>query len=107
SIGGTEVLSGGVGDFDAIGRAGGSYFDGLIDDVRIYNRNLTPTEIVRQYGGLEPATYTSTQTLSAPLTVGGNLYLASGRLDVSEDNYAVNIGGQLRNDGGVLAPREG
>jgi hypothetical protein len=107
SSGSPQVMTNGVTQFDSIGQANGSFFDGGIDDVRIYNRTLTPTEIGRLASGEEPATYTSTQTLSSNLDVNGNLYLASGRLDVSGSNYSVNIGGDLRTDGGVFNTQSG
>jgi hypothetical protein len=34
-----------------IGRSGTSFFDGQIDDVRIFNRKLTPSEIKWLYAG--------------------------------------------------------
>ena len=37
--------------FDAIGRFGSSYYDGYIEDVRIYDRALTTEEIAKLYNG--------------------------------------------------------
>src|SRR5690606_18089438 len=68
---------------------------------------LTPTEIGRLAGGDQPETYTSTQTLDNDLQINGSLTLSSGRLDVSDDDYSLNLGGDFLNIGGVFNARGG
>jgi len=90
--------------------SGGSYFEylnGLADDVRVYGRALSGTEIGRLGTGDEPATAAGTSTLGAAVTVNGNLVLNSGGLDVSASNYGVNVAGDFENNGGVFTPRSG
>jgi hypothetical protein len=83
------------------------HFDGLIDDVRIYNRALSATEISSLASGFQPATSSGTFTLDAALTVSGSLTLAAGTLDVSASNYAITSSGSWLNYGGVFTPRSG
>jgi hypothetical protein len=82
-------------------------FPGLIDDIRIYNRALTPTEISTLYaGGI--SSHPATETLGSAITVNGNLTLVNQTLDTSfGNNYGVSVGGNWQNDGGTFTPRNG
>ena len=65
-------------------QASGGYFDGLIDDVRIYNRALTATDAVRLFQSddsftLPPVTLTQQQ----PLNEHGNALRSVGKLTVA------------------------
>ena len=80
----------------------GMYYDnnnqhlrGNLDDVRIYGRTLSPQEVALLFGG--------------DLGEGepGKLVLNGGTLDVSASNYAVNVGGDFENNGGVFEARQG
>ena len=54
--------------------------DGLLDDVRIYNRALSLTEIQALAAGNHPQTSIATTSLGAALDVNGDLTLNSGTL---------------------------
>ncbi len=71
----SSSLTGELGDADDkfwIGRNGNAaqpmYFNGLIDEVRIYNRALTDSEIQAEYNALTPAPTTPAPTTPAPTT---------------------------------------
>ena len=90
----------------SIGRSGpalNDYFDGLIDEVRVYNYALTPDAIAALAAGSEPATGTKTFAMSDTLAVHGTLRLNSGTLDSGGEN--INLGGEWLNAGGVFTPR--
>jgi hypothetical protein len=82
-------------------------FNGLIDDVRVYNRALTATEVSSLANGYQSVTASTTQTLGAALDITGDLTLAAGALDVSASNYAISVAGSWNNYGGVFTPRTG
>ncbi len=83
-------------------------FNGLIDDVRIYNRALSAGDISNLYTTTAPAITTATTTLNSALTVNGDLTLNAGTLDTaSGSNYGVNVKGSWMNNGGVFTPRSG
>lgn len=92
--------------FSSIGRVedtGNSpvYFQGDLDDVRMYNRVLTAQEVQALAIGNQPGIATSVQTLAGgPLAVTGNLLLNAGGLDAGAQNIAV--GGSWLNHGGVF-----
>jgi hypothetical protein len=92
-----------------IGRGNGGirYFNGQIDDVRIYNRALSSSEVAALVAGDEPATSLATTTLNHELTVTGNLVLNAGTLDVSNSNYGITDSGNFENNGGIFTPRNG
>ncbi|MBI4787134.1 MAG: CSLREA domain-containing protein [Chloroflexi bacterium] len=94
---GQEWDSGGPSDFLA----------GSIDDVRIYNRGLSDSEIADLAAGKHPQVSAATVTLGANLDVNGNLTLNSGTLDVSASNYAINVAGNFTRNGGVFTARSG
>ena len=70
---------------------GGSNFSGLIDDTRIYNRDLTPTEITDLAAG-NTSSFTTT-TITNNLTFAGGTYSAGG---------TINLSGNLLNTGGTF-----
>lgn len=52
-----------------IGRAGSNYFDGTMDDFRIYNKTLSPKDVERLYqDGLGPTTYLRLEDKSTSIT---------------------------------------
>ena len=71
------------------------YFEGKIDDVRVYNRVLGTTERTDMDAGNHP-TY-ETYVLEADTTVTNNLGVRTGSLDVTASNYALTVGGNLTN----------
>jgi CSLREA domain-containing protein len=87
--------------------SGGETLYGRMDDVRIYNRALSATEIQALANGDHPQTSLATTTLGAPLDVNGNLVLNSGTLDVSASNYGIHLAGDFARNGGVFTPRGG
>jgi hypothetical protein len=86
---------------------GAEHFQGSLDDIRIYNRALGAAEIAALAAGNQPGTSIHTQTLAGPLSVGGDLILNAGTLDVGASNYAVTAQGSWWNHGGCFAPRAG
>lgn len=83
-------------------------WDGFIDDVRVYARPLTLTEISLLAAGNQPQTSVATTTISgAALVVSNRLALCSGTLDVSATNFGVTVAGDWRNEGGLFVPRAG
>ena len=107
---GAVSVSGAVGAGDGIHLSwsgGDGALDGLLDDVRVYNRALSAAEIAGLADGKHPETSIATTTLGAPLDVHGDLTLNSGTLDVSEDNYTIEVGGDLIRNGGLFAARGG
>ncbi len=81
--------------------------NGLLDDMRVYNRALSGTEIQALAAGKHPETSVATTTLGAALDVNGDLTLNSGTLDVSANNYTINVGGDFIRNGGVFTARSG
>lgn len=92
----TAVNSGSIGYLN-IGRnqdTANYEFSGNIDDVRIYNRALSATEIAALAAGGVPATSVGSQTLSGSPTVAGDLLIASNSLAVGSNT--INVGGDLQ-----------
>ena len=81
--------------------------DGLLDDVRIYNRPLSAGEISDLADGMHPRTAIATTSLGADLDVEGDLVLNSGALDVNTDNHVIQVAGDLVRNGGVFTARSG
>jgi hypothetical protein len=86
----------------AIGRNGSTNtncdFGGNIDDVRVYSRMLTASEINSLYLGNQPATSAATQTLTGAPAVLHDLVIASGTLAGGAN--AISVGGSWWNYGG-------
>lgn len=92
-----------IGDSSNFNRA----FNGLLDDIRIYNRALSASEIAQLAAGNQPGTALGTYTLGSALDIDGDLTLAAGNLDVSSSNHGITLAGNWQNDGGVFAARSG
>ncbi len=78
---------------------------GKMDDVRIYNRALSHSEIQSLYAG-NASTGSGKYTLGSGLTVNGNLNIYSGTLDASASNHAITASGSFTNNAG-FTPRAG
>ena len=98
----------GTGDGVYLGWSGSDgALDGALDDVRVYNRALSGTEIQSLADGGHPQTSVATTTLGTALDVGGDLTLNSGTLDVSASDYGINAAGDFTYNGGVFTPQGG
>lgn len=88
-----------------IGReqASGIPFNGFIDEVRIYNRALSLSEISNLASGQTPSSFTGTYTIQDVLNVDGTLQINAGQLDTGT-NLSVNVAGNWENNGGVFTP---
>jgi hypothetical protein len=73
-------------------------FSGKLDDVRIYNRVLSASEINSLYIGNQPGTSVATQTMTGAPTIANDLVLSSGTLSVGSNN--VTVSGSWNNYGG-------
>jgi hypothetical protein len=82
-----------------------TYFNGSIDDVRIYNRALTAAEVGGLGLGFLPATSAAVHTLADGLTVTNNFTVASG--SVGNGANPVTVGGSWLNYGGTFAAGSG
>jgi hypothetical protein len=86
----------GVGDL-WIGRSSaGETFTGGVDDVRVYNRALSTSELRALSLGNQPSTGVATQTLAGTLNVSGTLALMSG---IVTGSSAIAVGGSWMNSG--------
>ncbi len=84
------------------GRLGSDSFNinGKLDDIRIYNKTLTQSQINSLYNGA--GTLSGTYALSDALDVNGNLTISYGsELDVSASDFAVTLGGNWINKTGT------
>ncbi|MBI4128294.1 MAG: right-handed parallel beta-helix repeat-containing protein [Parcubacteria group bacterium] len=79
----------------ATDKAAGVFWPGMMDDMRLYKRALSATEISDIYNGNHPTV--GSYLLSDALTVDGNLGVRTGKLDVSGTNYGVNVKGNYTN----------
>jgi hypothetical protein len=86
----------GVGDLWIGKTSAGEAFAGSVDDVRLYNRPLTASELSALAAGNQPATGVATQTLTGSPVVAGNLTLGSGTL---AGNAAITVTGSWLNCG--------
>ena len=82
-------------------------FYGYLDDMRIYKRVLTATEISSLAIGQQPGTYVATQAMTGAPTIAGDLVIASGKLATAANNISLggnwyNYGGMYLATGGVL-----
>lgn len=76
------------------------YFTGSIDDVRVYNRALSASDISRLAAGGEPTTSLATQTLTGSPTIAGDLVLQSETFAIGSNT--VRVGGNWYTYGGQL-----
>ncbi|MEA2700232.1 MAG: hypothetical protein QOI66_4503 [Myxococcales bacterium] len=81
---------------------GNQYFNGALDEIRIYKRALSAAEIYSLYIGNQPGTASAVQTLTGTPTVSNDLILASGTLLVSSGDLTVS--GSWKNYGGLFSP---
>jgi len=102
SVSGTVATGGGIHLSSS-----GETLNGRLDDVRVYSRALSATEIQALANGQHPNTSIATTTLGAALDVNGDLTLNSGTLDVSASNYAINLAGDFTRNGGVFTAQGG
>lgn len=82
-----------------------NYFDGHLDDLRVYSRTLTLDEI----GTLGvSASRPGTMLLEDTLDVNGDFYLGGGYLDTkSGENNSITPAEIWENNGGVFVPQTG
>lgn len=81
------------------------FFDGKIDDVRLYTRALTASEISAVAGGSQYLGSDVT-TLGSALSASGSLTIRGDALDVSGADYGIALGGDWTN-GGTFVKRSG
>lgn len=81
-------------------------FDGRLDEIRIYNRALSLSEIQALANGNMPGTGIGTYTLQTNLDIDGTLRLNAGTLDAGS-NRQINLGGDWENFGGVFVEQAG
>ena len=77
-------------------RVNSDYYDGLIDEVGIWSRALTPAEVLDLYNGGEGITYpTGTAPQISLTSPANNSNLTSGNVDfigeVTDDQYVENV----------------
>jgi len=105
----TAVNSGAVGYLN-IGRnqdTANYEFTGNIDDVRLWNRALSGTDIAALAAGTVPTTSLATYTLTGSPTVSGDLVIESGMLGIGINtiglggDFLVNTGGFSVSTGGL------
>lgn len=81
---------------------GADLFAGRIDDVRIYKRALSASEMATLGNGAQ-ASGSGYYVLGSALDVNGNLGLYDSTLDVSTANYGINVAGDWINNGNLVA----
>lgn len=84
---------------------GNYHFPGQVDDVRVYKRMLSASEVAALAAGNQPSLQKASVTLNGALDIAGNLTLNGGTLDVSTSQYGIVVGGSWLNNGGVFVPR--
>ncbi len=90
-------------DYDA-----SSYWDGQIDDVRVYDRALAPSQISALYSSGHPNAFVSTFTMTGSgLTMYDDLVINSGKLygnggDIFVSGSFLNYGGNFENNGSYV-----
>lgn len=81
-------------------------FNGFIDEVRVYNRTLTATEIAAMANGNMPGVNRVTYTLQDNLDVNGTLTINAGELHTGS-NRDINVGRSWMNHGGIFTANSG
>ena len=76
------------------------FFNGTLDDVRLYSRALTAAEILELTLGGQPTTGVGTQTVTGNPIIAGDLVLAAGTL--AAGNTTPQVGGSWMNYGGIF-----
>jgi hypothetical protein len=79
----------------------GNYLNGTVDDVRIYSRALSDTEIGSLALGYTPASAVATQTMSGSPVVANDLVIASGKLAAGSNG--ISVAGNWWNYGGAFS----
>jgi hypothetical protein len=82
-----------------------SFFPGNIDDVRIYNRALSATEVAALAAGNNPAVGSGTATITSSTTIVGTFINNSGTLSLGSQNLTLT--GTSVNNGGTFLPSTG
>jgi hypothetical protein len=82
-----------------------TYFNGRLDDVRIYNRALSASDVSTLGGGRIPAYSSVVHTLSNAFVATGDLTLLSGTLSNGTSN--ITVGGSWKNQGGIFTAGTG
>ncbi|MGE0267765.1 MAG: LamG-like jellyroll fold domain-containing protein [Candidatus Omnitrophota bacterium] len=86
--------------------SGGVGLNGRMDDVRLYNRLLSTTEIQRLASGNMPETGVGSYTLQTNLDIDGTLTLNAGELHTGS-NRDINVGRSWMNHGGIFTATNG
>ncbi|MEI8142996.1 MAG: LamG-like jellyroll fold domain-containing protein, partial [Candidatus Berkelbacteria bacterium] len=99
----TKALNiGGFGYYTPTGTDLGRYFNGSVDELRIYSgRVLTQSEISNLYAYNSPNSPGS-YTLSSNLTALNNFTVSSGTLDANGKTIHIGDGGTFANSGGTF-----
>ncbi|MCA9398347.1 MAG: LamG domain-containing protein, partial [Candidatus Omnitrophica bacterium] len=89
------------------GRSGASdCMDGFLDEVRIYDRVLSASEIAQLAAANHPGTGVGVYTLQDDMDVDGDLILFAGTMDTGA-NRAITLVGNWQNDGGSFVENTG
>ncbi|HEY4183700.1 MAG TPA: LamG-like jellyroll fold domain-containing protein [Polyangia bacterium] len=80
------------------------FFTGNLDDVRIYTRALTATEVSALYSGNGPGIGGATVTFADALTTAADFIIGSGTVAPAA---GITIGGSWANYGGAFTPGSG
>jgi methionine-rich copper-binding protein CopC len=76
------------------------YFDGILDDLRVYDRVLSVGEISSLADGDQPATSETTLTIDETLDINGDLVLNAGTMDATTND--ILVAGDFENNGGIF-----
>jgi hypothetical protein len=88
-----------TGVFIGADSASTNFFNGSLDDVRIYNRALTITEVGSLALGGLPGTAAATHTFGSAFVANGDFVIASGGVTGTK---ALTVGGSWLNYGGIF-----
>ena len=69
--------------------AANELFNGSLDEVRVYNRVLSATDIATLASGAQPGTGVAVQTMSGSPLISGDLTIASGTLAGGTNSFSV------------------
>jgi len=75
------------------GGASGRYFNGTIDEVKIYNRALSAAEILSEYQSATPTTTTTTTTTTIPPSIGFASFSFSTKTNQLNVNWFTEYSG--------------
>ncbi len=74
-----------------------AYLNGELDDVRLYNRDLSASEVSSLYNG-NKSTGTNAYSTNGNITVAGNLDIYSGELSLNGNNLDVSGNANIQGD---------